>query len=227
MTTDPDADGIAARLNAEMLSLAAPPAPGPASYLAAGRRRLRRRRLAAAGAGLALAAALTGAVALPRWTTDRGGTDQPAATASSPPPRTAPALRADLTIQEEGVGLLAVVNTSADTVRLSGWPALTFEAADRSVVRVPVTHVRQPGPSTSFALPPGTTAFAGVQWVTGDKSAPASYTVTALRVSVPGIAGDVYAHLIAIDGTSTVQSLTLRLVRVGTLQPSPQGVNAW
>src|SRR5437762_3274380 len=122
----------------------------------------------------------------------QGSTDTIGAGQAKPKPAgavPASALKIDLSIQQEGVGLLTVTNASSRLIHVSGWPVLTFERADKSPDNVPTTKVDQPGPPTPVALPPGTTAFAGMHWKTGHKALATSHTLASIRASLPQASG--------------------------------------
>lgn len=138
---------------------------------------------------------------------------------------TASSFRADLTVQHAGLGLLAVTNTTKRAVTVRGWPTLAFLNAANETVSVPLQQVAVPGAGPSIAIGPGETAFAGVQWTVGDKADPRTFVATTLRLTPPGSTGWVDVNVIGSDGQQVgYPEFDLTSARIGTLQPSSQGV---
>ncbi|MEU4667189.1 DUF4232 domain-containing protein [Amycolatopsis sp. NPDC023774] len=132
---------------------------------------------------------------------------------------------AELTIQDQGLGLLALENTGKDPVTIQGWPALQFLAADNSPLKVPTQNVDIPGAGPSITLRPGTNAFAGVKWETGDKGSTDTFVATTLKLTPPHGTSATVVDVIGTDGKKAGYSeFDLTSVKVGTLQPSTQGV---
>ncbi|MDG4765084.1 DUF4232 domain-containing protein [Solwaraspora sp. WMMD406] len=136
-------------------------------------------------------------------------------------------LSVDVTIQDAGLALLALTNASSTACQLDGWVTLAFERADRSTVDVAQEQVEQPGPPLATDLDPGESAFAGIKWATCDPSSTDCAVATTVRVGAPGDSATVVARVIGIDGADLVGELPIADVRVGSIQPSTQGVVAW
>lgn len=132
---------------------------------------------------------------------------------------------AELTIQDQGLGLLALENTGKDPVTIQGWPALQFLAADNSPLKVPTQNVDIPGAGPSITLRPGTNAFAGVKWETGDKASTDTFVATTLKLTPPHGTSATVVDVIGTDGKKVgYPEFDVTSVKVGTLQPSTQGV---
>lgn len=146
-------------------------------------------------------------------------------TSSSKATATTGTFTVDLTIQQDGLGLLAVGNTGKTKATLNGWPTLTFRNAANETVAVPVKNVKIPGAATPITLAPGQNAFAGVKWTDGDKASTSTFVATTLEVTAPGSTTPVVANVIGTDGKKQgYYEFDITSVQVGTLQPSTQGV---
>lgn len=140
-------------------------------------------------------------------------------------PVSAASFRADLTIQRAGLGLLALTNTTTNSITVRGWPTLVFCNAANESVPVPTKKVDIPGPGPSISIGPGETAFAGIEWVAGAKADPKTVVATSIRLTPPGYGGSINVNIIGVDGeTDADTEFDLTSVQIGTLQPSSQGV---
>ncbi len=181
---------------------------------------------------LALAACGTGtpAAAPPATTvTTTAPADVPAAATTTKSACTASDFKADLNTQPNGgIAMLALTNKGAKDCSLRGWAGFSFLAANDSPIAVKVSKVAQPGPGAEIVLKPGRTAFAGFKWTTCDKGDASCHVVTTVQVTPPGVGSPVVADFIGANGgDEKVTELPLASARVGTLQPSAQGVVAW
>ncbi|QRP47399.1 DUF4232 domain-containing protein [Amycolatopsis sp. FDAARGOS 1241] len=149
-------------------------------------------------------------------------------TGAAPASVAASGFHAELTIQQPGLGLLALENTGKSAVTIEGWPQLQFLAADDSQLKVPTQNVEIPGPGPSITLRPGTNAFAGVKWETGDKGNPSTFVATTLKLVPPHGSGSTVVDVIGTDGQKVgYPEFDVTSVKVGTLQPSTQGVTVF
>lgn len=131
----------------------------------------------------------------------------------------------DLTVQQSGLGLLAITNSGKTSATINGWPTLTFRNAANDTVAVPVKKVNIPGAPTAITLRPGHTAFAGVKWTNGDKGSASTFVATTLDVTAPGASTQIAATVIGTDGKKQgYYEFDITSVQVGTLQPSTEGV---
>ena len=160
----------------------------------------------------------------PVTTTSNQVADTPI-TSSSTAGTTAGQFTVDLTIQQSGLGLLAITNSGRTPATVNGWPTLTFRNAANETVAVPVKKVNIPGTPTAITLQPGRTAFAGVTWTSGDKASAATFVATTLDVTAPGAKNEVPATVIGTDGKKQgYYEFDITSVQVGTVQPSTEGV---
>ncbi|GAB7051515.1 DUF4232 domain-containing protein [Catenuloplanes indicus] len=161
-------------------------------------------------------------------TATRSAAPAPAGSAAGGEACTGEDVTAAATVQDAGVALLAITNASDRPCTLDGWPTLGLRAADDSALKVPVEEVQQPGPATPTALDPGETAFAGFKWTICDLGAAGCAVATTLTVMPPGGGTPVNATLTGVEGgDQAVERLPVSGLRVGTIQPSTQGVVAW
>ncbi|HEY4023105.1 MAG TPA: DUF4232 domain-containing protein [Pseudonocardiaceae bacterium] len=131
----------------------------------------------------------------------------------------------DLTIQQDGLGLLSVQNNGSTKATINGSPTLTFLNAANETLSVPTKNVNIPGAATSITLAPGENAFAGVKWTDGDKASASTFVATTLKVTPPGSTVPVVANVIGTSGKKqTYYEFDITSVQVGTLQPTTQGV---
>jgi hypothetical protein len=131
----------------------------------------------------------------------------------------------DLTIQQDGLGLLAITNGGKTKATIDGWPTVTFLNAANETLTVPVNKVNIPGAATAITLAPGESAFAGVKWTDGDKASTSTFVATTIKVTPPGSTTPLVANVIGTDGKKqSYYEFDITSVQVGTLQPSTQGV---
>jgi hypothetical protein len=131
----------------------------------------------------------------------------------------------DLTVQQDGLGLLAVTNNGKAKAAIDGWPTLSFRNAADETLSVPVNNVNIPGAATSITLAPGESAFAGVKWTDGDKGSDSTFVATTLEVAPPGSTTAVVADVIGTNGRKqSYYEFDITSVQVGTLQSTTQGV---
>jgi hypothetical protein len=184
--------------------------------------------LAACGSGSSASGSTTTSqpttASAPATTTNNQVADTPI-TSSTKASATAGQFSVDLTIQQSGLGLLAVTNSGKTAASINGWPTLTFRNAANETVAVPVKKATVPGAPTAITLQPGRTAFAGVKWTNGDKGSDSTFVATTLDVTAPGATTEVAANVIGTDGKKQgYYEFDITSVQVGTLQPSTEGV---
>ncbi|WP_035853541.1 DUF4232 domain-containing protein [Cryptosporangium arvum] len=150
-----------------------------------------------------------------------------AARAADPAVCTAEDIQVDVTRQPSGpVGLVALENASERACTLDGRATVTLTNAADEDVSVPTAAVDQPGPAVSFLLPPGTTAFQGITWTPCSKGDSSCGVGNGLRVTLPGSTTPLNAELLDFPAPEK-NDITMSSLRVGTIQPSRQGVVAW
>jgi hypothetical protein len=123
-------------------------------------------------------------------------------------------------------GLVSVANRSGSECRLDGRVFVSLYNAADEQVRVPVTSVDEPGEPVDILLRPGTGAFQGIKWVACDRADSNCPTGNTLRGSLASSGRGVVA---AQEGfPDPARSLiTMKSLKIGTLQSSTQAVVAW
>jgi hypothetical protein len=123
-------------------------------------------------------------------------------------------------------GLVAVVNTGKHSCKLEGRASISLVNAADEVVRVPTREVDEPGEAVAITLRPGRSAFEGIKWTPCDKGDDTCGAGNTLRFNVQASTDGPAAEL---DGFPAPESsnITMKSLRVGTLQPLTQGVVAW
>lgn len=124
-----------------------------------------------------------------------------------------------------GAFLLAMTNNSDKACELGGWVDLTPTDAKGEPTDVPMQNVEVPGPPEDLTLEPGRTAFAGVQAEQGSKDDSDTKVATGFTAKPSNMDGEVDANLVGTDGSSAeAPQLPIKSLKVGTLQPTSQGV---
>lgn len=178
--------------------------------------------LTACGSGSSTTATVTTTASAPATSTSNQVAAAPATSNSN---ASAAGFTVDLTIQQDGLGLLSVQNNGTTKATIDGSPTLTFLNAANETLSVPVHNVNIPGAATSITLAPGENAFAGVKWTDGDKASVSTFVATTLKVTPPGSTAPVVANVIGTSGKKqTYYEFDITSVKVGTLQPTTQGV---
>ncbi len=151
------------------------------------------------------------------------GTSQVAACASGD-------LKADVIFQRSSgpasIALVQLTNVSKHECRLAGWATVTLVNAAAQPVPVPTSKVSEPGAPTPVELRPGTTASSGIKWTTCDKGADDCGVGNSLTVSPPNGTTSVPATLVGFPAPEK-SGITMKLLQIGSIQPSAQGVVAW
>ncbi|WP_045745323.1 DUF4232 domain-containing protein [Actinoplanes rectilineatus] len=122
--------------------------------------------------------------------------------------------------------MVVVTNNGEKDCTVHGWLTFTLVNAANEAVEVPTEKVEEPGPAVDVKIIAGGSAFAGIKWTTcdkGDSSCGAGNTIRwDLGTSADGPAAELEGFPAAEKSNITMKSL-----KVGTLQPSRQGVVAW
>ncbi|MEU5852133.1 DUF4232 domain-containing protein [Saccharopolyspora shandongensis] len=137
--------------------------------------------------------------------------------------------KVELNVQPDrpGILLLAVTNNSKRTCHLNGYPTVVpTDMSGQAHNDLKAKQVEIPGKPVAVDLTPGTTGFAGLQIIQGDKADSNAITATGFNVSVPGVSGAINADIVGTtDGG--VAEYTIKSMNVGSLQPSSQGVTVF
>ena len=141
-------------------------------------------------------------------------------------------LATTITLQPDGAGptrraLVTLANNGERACTLDGWLSVAPVNAAAETVTVPTRKVDQPGPPQAFTVAPGTSAFAGIAWTVCADDDPDCDWSNSLRYSLTGASADgPYATLEDFPDPERHQ-IRMKSLRIGTLQPSRQGVVAW
>ena len=124
------------------------------------------------------------------------------------------------------MAILQITNVSQRACRVDGWAAVSLVNLADEVVSVPTTNVPEPGDATPIDLAPGTSASAGLKWTACDKSDDSCHAGNTLRVNLSASTDGPVAKL---DGFPAPErgDITMKQLKIGSLQPSNQGVVAW
>ncbi|GAA3928912.1 serine/threonine protein kinase [Actinoplanes auranticolor] len=123
-------------------------------------------------------------------------------------------------------GLVSIANNSDAACRVDGRVFVgLYNAADERV-QLPTTAVDEPGESVDILLRPGTGAFQGIKWEACDRADSDCPTGNTLRGSLTSSKrGVVMAQENFPDPARSL--ITMKSLKLGTIQPSTQGVVAW
>ena len=138
---------------------------------------------------------------------------------------------AEITLQPDradGVqrGLVALRNASDAPCRVEGHASISLRNAADEVVEVPTDEVDEPGPAAPITLKPGTNAFAGIKWTPCDKADPTCGAGNTLSFNLQASTDGPPAKLLDFPAPEK-SAITMKSLKVGTLQPATQGVVAW
>ncbi|BCJ44561.1 hypothetical protein GCM10010168_13740 [Actinoplanes ianthinogenes] len=122
--------------------------------------------------------------------------------------------------------MVTLTNTGKAACTLHGWVSISLVDAADEVVDVPTSRVEQPGPAITFTVQPGTSAFAGIKWVNCDKADGSCGVGNTLRYNLEASTDGPVAELEEFPAAER-SGITMKTLRIGTLQPSRQGVVAW
>ena len=123
-------------------------------------------------------------------------------------------------------GLLSIANRSAAACRIDGRVFVgLYNAADERVP-VPTTSVNEPGEAVDILLRPDTGAFQGVKWEACDRDDADCPTGNTLRGSLTSSGRGVVATQEGFPDPNR-SLITMKSLKIGTVQPSTQGVVAW
>ena len=123
-------------------------------------------------------------------------------------------------------GLVTLANRSSTSCRVDGRVFVSLYNAADERVQVPTTSVNEPGESVDILLRPGTGAFQGVKWEACERDDSDCPTGNTLRGSLDSSSQGVVAEQENFPDPSR-SLITMKSLKIGTLQPSTQGVVAW
>ncbi|PRY19269.1 DUF4232 domain-containing protein [Pseudosporangium ferrugineum] len=140
-------------------------------------------------------------------------------------------IRATITAQGDlrskgQMGLVAITNVSSRACQVEGHAYVSLSNAANEVVEVPKKAVDEPGKASAIVLKPGTSAFEGIKWDPCSKDDVNCPTGNSLRVNLEASTDGRFATLEGFPRPEK-HDITMRSLKIGTLQPSTQGVVAW
>ncbi|MEU8235577.1 protein kinase [Actinoplanes sp. NPDC048967] len=123
-------------------------------------------------------------------------------------------------------GLVTLANNSDTACRVDGRVFVSLYNAADERVQLPTAAVDEPGESADIVLRPGTGAFQGIKWEACDRDDSDCPTGNTLRGSLSSSKrGVVMTQENFPDPSRSL--ITMRSLKLGTIQPSTQGVVAW
>jgi uncharacterized protein DUF4232 len=138
---------------------------------------------------------------------------------------TAAPLTAEFSVQRADVAMITLTNSGNKPVTVRGWPELSFTNAHGDTLAVPVEKVEVPAPATAITVPPGSSIFAPVAWVSGDKADLDTFVADGVAVVPPGASTAVTTKVTAMDGSAPgYYEFRMKSVRIGTFQDSTHGI---
>ncbi|MBQ1027756.1 DUF4232 domain-containing protein [Micromonospora sp. C95] len=126
----------------------------------------------------------------------------------------------------ENVALVRLTNIGPDACKVDGWAHISLVNAANEVVDVETETVDQPGPPTPTTVQPDRSAWAGIKWTTCDKGSSDCAVGNTLKFSLEASIDGRPAELTGFPNPEA-SDITMGSLRVGSLQPSRQGVVAW
>jgi serine/threonine protein kinase len=123
-------------------------------------------------------------------------------------------------------GIVHVANKSRTSCRVDGRAFVRLYNAADEQVDVPAKSVDEPGPAVDITLRPGGGAFEGIKWQACDRDDADCPTGNTVRASLQPSAAGVVADLDGFPAPAESR-ITMSSLRLGTLQPSTDGVVAW
>ena len=123
-------------------------------------------------------------------------------------------------------GLVSIENTSDTPCRVNGRVNVTLYNAADELAEVPTDDVDEPGPAVDILLRPGTGAFQGIKWVACDRDDSDCPTGNSLFATISGPGRGNPANQEGFPDPNR-SLITMKSLKLGTIQPSTQGVVAW
>ena len=151
--------------------------------------------------------------------------------------RKAPACRTEnldavITAQNEpsargtSMALVQLTNAGSNPCRIDGWASISLVDAADEVVDVPTEKVREPGDPAPTTLKPDASAWFGIKWTGCDKGSPDCPAGNTLRFSLEASTDGDVATLEDFPAAER-SDITMSSLKIGSVQPSRQGVVAW
>jgi hypothetical protein len=140
-------------------------------------------------------------------------------------------LEANITLQPGGEGstrkgLVTLTNKSGTECTAQGRATIALKNPAGETVDVPTQNVEQPGKAARTALKSGSSVFQGIKWTACDKGDSSCGAGNALVFSI-GSSGDGKAAKLSNFPAAEKNDITMKSLKIGTIQLSRQGVVAW
>jgi hypothetical protein len=128
--------------------------------------------------------------------------------------------------EKDEKGMVVVTNAGRKNCTVKGWLTITLYNAADEPVDVPTEKVNEPGPAETVEIKAGGSAFAGIKWTRCDKADADCAVGNTIRWTPESSGKGVVAELESFPAAEK-SGITMKALKVGTLQPSNQGVTAW
>lgn len=140
-------------------------------------------------------------------------------------------IAANVTLQPGGkagirTGLVTLTNESGTECGVHGHAVISLVNPAGAVVDVPAEEVEQPGESIRTALKSGSSAYQGIKWTICDKGDGTCGAGNTLVFSLEKGAAGKPAKLTGFPAPER-NDITMKSLKIGTIQPDRQGVVAW
>ncbi|GAA1617479.1 DUF4232 domain-containing protein [Actinoplanes couchii] len=140
-------------------------------------------------------------------------------------------LEANITLQPDGkgdtrMGLVTLTNKSDTECGVHGHATIALKNPADEVVNVPTENVKEPGESIRTALKSGSSVYQGIKWTVCDKGDSTCGAGNTLVFSLDGGKDGKPAKLSNFPAPEK-NDITMKSLKIGTIQPDRQGVVAW
>ncbi|HWS39421.1 MAG TPA: DUF4232 domain-containing protein [Actinoplanes sp.] len=128
--------------------------------------------------------------------------------------------------EKDEKGMVIVTNDGKKNCTVKGWPTFVLYNPADEAVDVPTKQVNEPGPASTVEIKAGGSAFAGIKWTQCDKGDTTCGVGNTIKWSLDGAPTTLIAELDGFPAPEKV-GITMKALKIGTFQPSNQGVTAW
>ena len=127
----------------------------------------------------------------------------------------------------EQSALVTVTNTGTGSCAVDGWLSITLVNAANRPVTVPTVRLDRPTAATEIPLAPGESAYAGIRWATCTRGEQGCGIGNILRYDLALSTTGPAAALEGFPKTKKRNSISMRSLEIGTLQPDSAGATDW
>jgi predicted small lipoprotein YifL len=128
--------------------------------------------------------------------------------------------------EKDEKGMVVVTNAGKKKCTVKGWLTITLYNAGDEPVDVPTEKVNEPGPAETVEIKAGGSAFLGIKWTRCDKADADCAVGNTIRWTPESSGKGSVAELEGFPAAEK-SGITMKALKVGTFQPSNQGVTAW